>query len=266
MDLYKKHPFITGSVLTIVVGVISGFIFYYLLLAPGYVYAEYKYDDANTIREVQLMLSLRGTGEPARKILQEVKVLHYRLSPKGKSPIEMTLVQAQEINSPAGSQPIVWRLLTNRQVGNPEQAFEIINWYRSRWEIEMFFDVLKTGCRVEKLQLGTKERVEKALMLYMIVTWRVMYLMRLGRNCPELPADLVFDPLEWKSSYLLGKKALPDGIPSINDVIRNLAALGGFLARTSDGEPGAKSIWKGFQRIQDCIYGIQIGIDLQETL
>ena len=61
MDLYKKHPFITGSVLTIVVGVISGFIFYYLLLAPGYVYAEYKYDDANTIREVQLMLSLRGT-------------------------------------------------------------------------------------------------------------------------------------------------------------------------------------------------------------
>ncbi|MCK5904547.1 MAG: IS4 family transposase [Gammaproteobacteria bacterium] len=208
----------------------------------------------------------RKRGEKARKTLQEVKVLRYTLAPKGKTPIEMTLVQAKEINPPKGSHPIVWRLLTNRLVSTEEQACEIIDWYRCRWEIEMFFDVLKVGCKVEKLQLGTKERVEKALAMYMVVTWRVMYLMRLGRNCPELPADLIFDPLEWKSSYLLGKRKLPDGIPSINDVIRNLATLGGFLARKSDGEPGAKSIWKGFQRIQDCIYGIQIARELQDLM
>ena len=208
----------------------------------------------------------RKRGEKARTILQEVKVLRYTLSPKGKSPVEMTLVQAKEMNPPKGSHPIVWRLLSNRQVVTEEQAGEIIDWYRCRWEIEMFFDVLKVGCKVEKLQLGNKDRVEKALALYMIVTWRVMYLMRLGRNCPELPADLIFDPLEWKSSYLLGKKKLPDGIPSINDVLRNLAMLGGFLARKSDGEPGAKSIWKGFQRIQDCIYGIQLATELQGIL
>jgi hypothetical protein len=52
-------------------------------------------------------------------------------------------------------------------------------------------------------------------------------------------------------------------LPTINDVIRNLAILGGFLARKSDGEPGAKSIWQGFQRIQDCVYGIQISIELK---
>jgi len=66
--------------------------------------------------------------------------------------------------------------------------------------------------------------------------------MRLERTCPELPADLIFDPLEWKSSYLLNKQSLPDRLPTINNVIRNLAMLGGFLGRKSDGESGAKSI------------------------
>jgi hypothetical protein len=205
----------------------------------------------------------RKKGEKSRKIIQEIKVLRYTLSPKGKTAIEMTLVQAKEINPPKEAKPIIWRLLTNRRVDNVAQALEILDWYRCRWEIEMFFDVLKVGCKVEKLQLDTKERIEKALMMYMIVAWRVMYLMRLGRTCPELPADLIFDPLEWKSSYLLNKQSLPDGIPTINNVIRNLAMIGGFIGRKSDGEPGAKSIWKGLQRVQDCIYGIQLAKEIQ---
>jgi hypothetical protein len=204
----------------------------------------------------------RKKGAKARQIQQEIKVLRYTLSKKSQCPVEVTLVQAKEINPPRGCQPIIWRLMTNRGVDNESQAIEIIGWYRCRWEIEMFFDVLKVGCQVEKLQLGTRERIEKALALYMIIAWRVMYLMRLGRTCPDLPADLVFDELEWKSSYLLGKQKLPQGIPTLNDVIRNLATLGGFLGRKSDGDPGSKSIWIGFQRIQDCVYGIQISREL----
>jgi len=208
----------------------------------------------------------RKRGEKSRQVLQEIKVLKYTLSSKSKHPVEVTLVQAKEHNPPKGKLPIIWRLTTNRDVLNEAQATEIIDWYRCRWEIEMFFDVLKVGCRVERLQLATRARIEKALSLYMIVAWRVMYLMRLGRTCPHLPADLVFDSLEWKSSYLLGKKQLPEGIPTINEVIRNLAMLGGFLGRKSDGEPGSKSIWQGFQRIQDCVYGIQISAELKGML
>jgi hypothetical protein len=76
----------------------------------------------------------------------------------------------------------------------------------------------------------------------MIITWRVVYLMRLGRVCPELPADLIFDPLEWKSSYVLLEKTLPKTMPSLNSVLRNLAQLGGFLGRKSDGDPRTKSM------------------------
>ncbi|QQZ30208.1 IS4 family transposase [Thiothrix subterranea] len=204
----------------------------------------------------------RKQGEKPRKVVQEIKVLRYTLRPKSKHPMLLTLVQAKEINPPAGKSPLIWRLVTNRCVETADAACELIDWYRARWEIEMFFDVLKVGCRIEKLQLDTKERIEKALALYIMVAWRIMFLMRLGRTCPELPADLVFDPLEWKVSFRLGKKALPDGIPTLNQVIRNLAELGGFLGRKSDGEPGAKSIWLGYSRVLDCIYGIQMASEL----
>jgi hypothetical protein len=200
----------------------------------------------------------RKRGEPPRKVVQEIKVLRYTLRPKSKNPMVLTLVQAKEIHPPAGKSPLVWRLVTNRCVETADAACELIDWYRARWEIEMFFDVLKVGCCVEKLQLDTKERIEKALALYIMVAWRIVFLMRLGRTCPELPADLVFDTLEWKVSFLLGKKGLPEGMPTVNQVIRNLAELGGFLGRKGDGEPGAKSLWLGYCRVLDCIYGVQM--------
>jgi hypothetical protein len=197
-------------------------------------------------------------GEKSRQVQQEVKVLRCTFPRKGKDGIEVTLVQAKEMNPPAGKSPLVWRLLSNRLVENEAQASELIDWYRCRWEIEMYFDVLKVGCKVEKLQLAKKERIEKALIMAMIITWRVMYLMRLGRVCPDLPAELIFDPLEWKSSYVLLEKTIPKHAPTLNTVLRNLATLGGFLGRKSDGDPGAKSIWIGFQRIQDCVFGAQM--------
>ena len=44
--------------------------------------------------------------------------------------------------------------LAEREVSTSAQIIEIIDWYRARWEIEMFFHVLKNGCRVEALQLA----------------------------------------------------------------------------------------------------------------
>jgi hypothetical protein len=52
-----------------------------------------------------------------------------------------------------------WRtLLTNRLAASAAEVVELIDWYRARWEIEMLFNVLKNGCKVEELQLGTIER------------------------------------------------------------------------------------------------------------
>ncbi len=219
-------------------------------------------DQQPTVASIRFTQS-RRPGQKARQVCQEIKVLSCTLSPNSKTPVNVTMVQAKEVNPPAGKPPLIWRLLTNRTIDTAEQAIELIDWYLCRWEIEMLFDVLKVGCEVEKLQLNHRDRIEKALMLYLIVAWRVMYLMRLGRQCPELAAELVFDTIEWQAAYGLNDQPIPESPPPLNQVLRQLAMLGGFLARKSDGEPGAKSIWRGFQRLQDCLYGVHVAEKLR---
>jgi hypothetical protein len=51
--------------------------------------------------------------------------------------------------------------------------------------------VLKNGRRIEALQLGSLEKIERAQVLYMVVAWRIARLTRLGRTCPELNAQLL---------------------------------------------------------------------------
>ena len=93
------------------------------------------------------------------------------------------------------------------------------------------------------------DRIERALALFMIVAWRIAYLMRLGRTCPDLDAAMFFDPDEIHGAYLLMNKRRPKGVPKLNEVLRLVAQIGGFLARKGDGEPGAKTIWEGLQRV-----------------
>jgi IS4 transposase len=81
-------------------------------------------------------------------------------------------VVAREVGVPEDVKPVEWRLLTNRAAPTLAQAIELIDWYRARWEIEVYFNVLKNGCEVEELQLSAIERVERALALFMVVAWR----------------------------------------------------------------------------------------------
>jgi hypothetical protein len=97
--------------------------------------------------------------------------------------------------------------------------------------------------------LGTIERLERALALFLVVAWRVAHLMRLGRTCPDLDAHLCFDPDEIRAAYLLTKTRTP-AQPRLNEVLRLVARLGGFLGRKSDGEPGAETIWKGLTTVR----------------
>ena len=198
-----------------------------------------------------------GRGRKARAVKQEVRVERVTLKDGANGQVQVTCVVAAEINAPAGVKPVLWRLLTNRQASTLEQACELIDWYRARWEIELFFLVLKEGCRVERLQLGDSERLQTALALYMVIAWRINRLMRLGRALADLPADLVFESDEWKAAFILNKKPVPKQVPELNTVIRLIAQRGGFLARKGDGQPGAKSIWLGMQDVAVFVEGIR---------
>ena len=86
----------------------------------------------------------------------------------------------------------------------------------------------------------------------MIVAWRIFFTTMLGRNCPDMPCDTVFDKSEWKAVYVVIYKAPPpDKPPTLSDMIKLIAGLGGFLGRKGDGFPGVKTMWIGMQRMRD---------------
>jgi hypothetical protein len=87
--------------------------------------------------------------------------------------------------------------------------------------------------------------------VYMLVAWRVMLLSRLGRECPDLDCEVVFEPSEWKAVYTIVKRGnLPSKPPRLNEIIRMIASLGGYVPRTST-EPGTQTLWIGLQRMPD---------------
>ncbi|WP_425220212.1 IS4 family transposase [Ralstonia solanacearum] len=187
-------------------------------------------------------------GVRARPVRQHVWLRRIELPAGDGRSVAATCLVAREFDAPAGVKPIEWRLLTNREATTLAQAIELIDWYRARWEIEILFNVLKNGCRVEALQLGAIERLERALAMFLVVAWRIGYLMRKGRACPDLDAELFFDPAEIRGAYLLTELKQP-ARPKLNEVLRLIARLGGFLARKGDGEPGAKAIWLGLKEV-----------------
>ena len=171
-----------------------------------------------------------GRGCKARQVRQQVRQERVCLSDGKKCHIEVTCLIASEIDAPAGVKPVPWRLLNNRVSTTLEEACELIDWYRARWEIELFFLVLKEGCRVERLQLGDSERLQTVLALYIVIAWRINRLMRLGRTLPDLPADLLFEPDEWRAAFILNKKPVPRQVTPLSTVVRLIAQRGG-LAR-----------------------------------
>lgn len=199
------------------------------------------------VGEISFAMAARH-GVKARTVRQQLWARTVILpAGKGKT-VNATCIIAREIDAPAGAKPIEWRLLTNREASTLAAVIELIDWYRARWEIEILFNVLKNACKVEALQLGSIEKLERALALFMVVAWRIAHLMRLGRTCPDLDAELFFDPDEIEAAYLLRDK-VPPIKPKLNEVVRQIACLGGFLARKGDGEPGVKTIWLGLKDV-----------------
>jgi hypothetical protein len=177
--------------------------------------------------------------------------------PGGKlADIEVNCVLVTEPNPPEGAEPVEWLLLTSLPIDTVEQVLATIKYYCGRWQIEIYFRILKSGCKVEESQLEKADRFEPYLALCMIVAWRIQYVMMLGRNFPDLPCDVAFDEDEWKTVYTVVKnQPPPQEPPSLQTMVGLVASLGGHLGRKGDGEPGPKAVWVGLQRMTDLVRG-----------
>jgi hypothetical protein len=172
---------------------------------------------------------------------------------KNLKPIKMQRLLAEEENPPPDVEPVSWLLVTTLPITGLNDALQILVWYSYRWLIERYHYILKSGCGLEKLQLKTADRLSKALATYNIVAWRLLWLTYVNQIQPEEPVELVLEPYQWQALYCYIHVVAepPLQMPTVNQCLRWIAKLGGFLGRKGDGEPGVKTIWRGFRRLDD---------------
>ncbi len=225
----------------------------------------------SAIGEVVVNIPARNTI-PARDAKLEIRYIkvsinvperHPTYDPKSEPPVQLTAISIKESTSTCGTnKPLEWMLLTNLSIENLKSCTEALKFYCLRWRIEVFHKILKSGLKVEDCRLSTSDRLIKYLTIASIVAWRIFYMTHFSRSNPDDPCTKIVTDKEWKILYLKFNtaKTLPKKHPTILQVVKWIAQLGGFLARKGDGDPGPITLWRGIRRFFDLCEGSEIKI------
>jgi hypothetical protein len=199
--------------------------------------------------------------------IAKVKIRFYKvnvLPPIEKSrdypPVELYVVSAKESSSKAEDR-VDWKLVTNMPLSTFDEALEKINWYKMRWNVEVFFKTLKSGYGIEKSRLRHIDRLKKFTSFVSVLAWQIFWLSKVSREDPEASSSICFSKeqknliinIEQKS----GREQLKFSSP-LNEFIKAFARLGGYLARNSDPPPGQTVLWRAMSRLNDIQQGGEI--------
>lgn len=210
-------------------------------------------------REAKVTCETRGRRQPRESREAEVEVRAARATlrppwrPQGKLPeVTINAVLVHEPSPPPNDVAVEWLLLTTLPIDQIEHVRRVIQVYYVRWMVEVFFRVLKAGCRVEERRFEHMDRLLTCLAVYLIVAWRTLYVCRLGRSCPDIRCDAVFEPAEWKAVWkIVRREDPPPDPPPLAKMVRMVAQLGGYINRKRTDPPGPQTLWIGLQRMHD---------------
>lgn len=233
-------------------------------------------DETTTINQVLKKAKVRGQHKVTyfdKKGLKvdatlEIKFERITIKPsfgskaKNYPDITAVFIHAKEISNTGGDrEPIDWKLITNLSVKTVADAAEKLHWYSLRWKIEIFFKILKSGCKVEDAKLRTAEALCKLIAIYSIMSWRVFWMTMLNREGQSLSPKLALSELELRIlDHLKPDKKITKN--TLSKYILKIAKLGGYLARSSDPPPGNNVLWRGLQRLTEIQIGVEIGMKL----
>ena len=202
-----------------------------------------------------------NNGDPDHAVL-EIKYRKIRvLPPIGKwkrySPLELTVIHAEEAATPRNRKKISWKLITDLPIDSARAAVEKLEWYAMRWKIEVFHKILKSGCKAEDSKLRTAQRLANLIAVFCIVSWRVFWMTMLNRSVPGAPAELALTETEIHVLDHLLRTDLTKR-KTLSCYLLKIARLGGYLARASDPPPGNIVMWRGLSRLRDIEIGTNI--------
>lgn len=209
-------------------------------------------------RRTKVSCEKRGRRQPRESREAEVEVHAARLTLRPPSrpdrkllPITLNVVMVCELNPPEGEAAVEWILLTDLPIDTIEDVRAVIEKYATRWVIEIFFRTLKSGCRVEDRRFEHIDRFLPCLAVYLMVTWRTLYVCRISREYPHISCEAIFEPAEWKSVYRVVLGKTPHTPPKLLEMVRVVAQLGGYVNRKRTDPPGPQTVWIGLQRLHD---------------
>src|SRR2546421_8258500 len=171
----------------------------------------------------------------------------------GKDPVTVWVLRVWEEQAPEGEEPLEWILLTSVPTTTLEQAWERVDWYGHRWLDEDYHQCLKSGCRIEHRQLQTVDGLIRLLGLLSPLAVRLFHLRAFAREEPARAAHEGVQPL------MLAVLAEHAGRSPLSMTVGTfwieVARMGGYLARSHDGPPGWRTIWKGWLSLQTLLEG-----------
>lgn len=120
------------------------------------------------------MLKISFRGKDGKLLTTKLAVKYQKIEiqpPEGKRKrypdIKTTVITAEEIGErKGGRENINWKLVTDLPVSSLEDSVEKLKWYALRWKIEVYFNILKSGCKAEETKLRTAPRVAKLISIY----------------------------------------------------------------------------------------------------
>lgn len=175
-----------------------------------------------------------------------------------ESKINCSILHILETNCVDNQEPLEWFILTSLDVRTLEDALKIAKYYSFRWIIEEYHKCMKTGFRLEQTQLKKLQRIENLLGFIAVSSVKLLQIRDIVRNNPTADAQEYVEKEDInivRAYYKIKKKEM-----NIDQFLRNIAQMGGFLNRKSDGNPGWQSIWEGWK----FFLGLKEGVKLQK--
>lgn len=213
----------------------------------------------------------KGVGDKGRTAIVLIKAGSVTIRKPGRSgakqdpeTLTLNMVEAYEVNTPAGVEPLMWRILTTLPVSTLEEASEVVRIYRLRWRIEQLYRTLKTdGLDLEATQLVQAKSIMNLAALGIIASCRIMQLVDARDGGERLATDVIreeqIEDVAKISATLQGatdrqKNTWPKGsLPWLSWVV---ARLGGWNCYYK--KPGPKRMARGWRRLEAMLEGMAI--------
>lgn len=172
--------------------------------------------------------------------------------------IKMNAVLVSEVDPPEGIQPLHWMLLTTLPINTAQEVQRIVLLYSKRWCIEIYFKVLKSGCKIDNTRFQNSKKIENYIAFAMIIAWKSMMITYLPREYPNEPCTCLFTEIEWKLAYhkIKGQMPFPKKNPTLKEMVCWIAMLGGYKKRKDP--PGIQTVWQGIIRLMDMVSGYEL--------